>query len=509
MFVFFNNPQPLKLKVDFGQTEWFGQFLTQLYELKRTFRPIYERNLSLTYTHLFKALYLVNILSVIVWLFLPNLKSLFAQIKVVKEEQDTIDSRPYEPAKVDLVFIVIAALTIYMAIRSRRFMPIAAVAACPLLAALITQIIHTLSANINFNKLQNYKVSRIPYKFEFFLAVAGTCAVIFFGTYWSLRFKYVYLDPWPTHPEFTSVFMRMTASDRKPFHAGDFIRENNLQGKMFNYWTEGGFVSWAQNTDPNTGKTPLRLFMDGRAQAAYDPKIYKTWSTIMAGGPTAIKVAQARRKYTNSDYKEMGKYISDTLRKHKVWLILMPGNKNTESFNKAIGSNNDWRLVFFNNIQKMYVDIKNEKGKKLLEGVLNSETVYPEEFTKKLMHARMYGFQSGEKARELGLQSAIEAFNLHPSQVPLLEMVSFAKYPKQKPKVDDFCKNYIQDVAENLEQYRDEDSFFNRIASATLAIRYLKRAVDSEKNPQYVSSLSRMEKAFKSEQTQISKGKKW
>jgi hypothetical protein len=249
--------------------------------------------------------------------------------------------------------------------------------------------------------------------------------------------------------------------------------------------------------------------MDGRAQAAYDPRIYKTWSTIMAGGPTAIKVSQARRKYTNSDYKEMGKYVSETLRKYNVWLVLMPSNKNTDSFNKAVGANNDWQLVFFNNIQKMYVDIKNEKGKKLLEGVLNSETVYPDEFSHNLMLARMYGFQGGEKANELGVQSAIEAFNLYPSQIPLLEMVSFAKYPKQKPKVDDFFKNYVQDVSDNIEQYRNENSFFNRIASATLAIRYLKRTIDSEKNPQFASSLSRMEEALMSEQKQVTKGKKW
>ena len=30
-----------------------------------------------------------------------------------------------------------------------------------------------------------------------------------------------------------------------------FIRDNKLKGKMFNYWTEGGFIAWGQDPDPN------------------------------------------------------------------------------------------------------------------------------------------------------------------------------------------------------------------------------------------------------------------
>ena len=100
--------------------------------------------------------------------------------------------------------------------------------------------------------------------------------------------------------------MRMTASDAKPFDACKFIRDNKLKGKIFNYWTEGGFVAWGQDPDPNTGQTPLRLFMDGRAQAAYEPKAYQLWQNIMAGGyitAQRMKKAQVmRQKLTAEDY---------------------------------------------------------------------------------------------------------------------------------------------------------------------------------------------------------------
>jgi hypothetical protein len=420
-----------------------------------------------------------------------------------------VEHSPYEKGTIDLAFFIITALTIYMAVKSRRFMPIAGIAACSLIAVFITQIIFTINSTINYNKLQRKLVSAIPYKLEFFLAIVGTCVVLLFGTFWAWKFKVVYLDPWPTDSEFTSVFMRMTASDRKPFHAGDFIRENNLQGKMFNYWTEGGFIGWCQNPDPNTGKTPLRLFMDGRAQAAYDPKTYRLWSQIMAGGPTAYSISLAGRKHTQSDYKEMGKYISEVLRKRKVWLILMPINKNTNHFIKSIETNNNWPSLFFNNKQRIYVDRESKIGRKLFEGIVTGDTVYPNKFSRNLMLARIYAKQKSIESKKLGFKMALEAFELLPSQVPLLEIVSYARYTELKPQVDDFCKKYIQDIKENINQYRNEDSYFNRITSTLLAIRYLERAIGSKEDPQFVSLLANTKKAFESERRQTTKLKKW
>ena len=58
--------------------------------------------------------------------------------------------------------MLIAALTIYMAIRSRRFIPIAAIAACPVIAMFIDQIIRAISAAINFRRHNRLSVSPMP-----------------------------------------------------------------------------------------------------------------------------------------------------------------------------------------------------------------------------------------------------------------------------------------------------------------------------------------------------------
>ena len=132
----------------------------------------------------------------------------------------------YEWPKIDLALLAIAALTIYMAIRSRRFIPIAGIIACPVLAMLIDQMVRAISATRNFHRQNRLFVSSMSDSLQLSFTIAGVAAVLYFGTWWGLKFKRVYLDPWPTDARLNSIFMRMTASDAKPFDACKFIRDN-------------------------------------------------------------------------------------------------------------------------------------------------------------------------------------------------------------------------------------------------------------------------------------------
>ena len=363
----------------------FLNVVKQFLELRRPWRPRYERNLEITYEHLFGALYIVNIGSIIIWLAIPYLQKLFGLLpNKIREDSQT---NQYELPKIDLSLMAVAALTIYMAYRSRRFIPIAAIAACPIIAMFIDQMTRTISAARNFYKQGSLSVSPMPYNLQLFFIFAAAVAVVAFGTGWGLKFKRVYLDCWPADPKLNSVFIRMTASHAKPFDACKFIRDNKLKGKMFNYWTEGGFIAWGQEPDPNTGRTPLQLFMDGRAQAAYETKVYQTWSNIMSGGPI---VQSAAIRKTTPDYVKVGQWIDEQLKKHDVWVILIPLS-DPEVYNgpfvKGIERNPNWPLVFFNNTEKLFIDITTPQGKELFEGISNGKTLYPDEFSKDLIIA--------------------------------------------------------------------------------------------------------------------------
>jgi len=403
----------------------------------------------------------------------------------------------YQWPKIDLVLIVITALTIYMAIRSRRFIPIAAFAACPVMAMLTEQIVCAISATQNFHKHNRLAVSAMPANLQLAFSVAGVAAVVFFGTWWGLKFKYIYLDPWPseTDPKLCSIFMRMTASDAKPFYAGRFIKDNKLKGKMFNYWTEGGFIAWAQEPDPNTGKTPLQLFMDGRAQAAYDRKAFDLWSYIMSGGQTAAEIiasAKARgHDISAADYAKIGQWMGDQMKEHDVWVVLMPvavyndpEQKNSYHAIKGLEYNRNWPVVFFNNEQKLFVDYSSPAGKELFEGIETGKTIFPDDFHKSLIMGHnllLYGRTADSKKD--GLDFAIEAFNIDKSPAPMLEIIlADARFPQLRPHVTNFCKNYFDSFAKNKDSLTKQHGYRLRLEAARLACIHLEKVTREQKD---------------------------
>ena len=81
-----------------------------------------------------------------------------------------------------------------------------------------------------------------------------TATAVLLGTVWGTRYKQVYLDPWANDDVYDSVFMRMTASNLKPFDVCQFIRENKFSGRVFNHWTEGGRWHSGRNLTRRPGR---------------------------------------------------------------------------------------------------------------------------------------------------------------------------------------------------------------------------------------------------------------
>jgi hypothetical protein len=433
--------------------------------------------------------FLVMYIMAVVCLLLLIAALMFISFSVLPNRKRNINvTAEYQLPKIDLALMVIAALTIYMAIRSRRFIPIAGIAACPIIAMFIDQIICAILAVNNFKRSSRLTVPDMPKNMQLFFTILGAGAVIYFGTWWGLKFKRIYLAPWPGDPKLTSVFMRMTASDAKPFYACKFIKTNKLKGKMFNYWTEGGFIAWAQEPDPNTGKTPLQLFMDGRAQAAYDRKAFDVWTVIMSGGP-AVREAQLRkRSLTADDYTEIGRWVGEQLKSRDVWVVLMPSNQFDTSFMKGLEHNPNWRSIFFNDTQNLLVDITTPQGKELFEGVFGGKTLYPDEFSENLIKAHLcFTFAQGENVRQKGLDFTFKAFNLNPSPASMFEIVVTAsRFPELKPHIEDFCKNYVDQFIKHKDEWAKQHGYQYRIEAARIASMYLLNLAKKQKNDQLV-----------------------
>jgi hypothetical protein len=304
--------------------------------------------------------------------------------------------------------------------------------------------------------------------------------------------------------------MRMTASDAKPFYACDFIRENKLSGKMFNYWTEGGFIAWGQEPDPETGRTPLQLFMDGRAQAAYNVAAFDQWTNIMAGGPIVRRSVMAGRSLEQKDYIEVGKWISGELRERDVWVVLMPANQFNKPFTKGLEHSLDWRIAFINDKQKLFVDVNSPEGKKLYEGMFSGETVYPNEYSANLAVGHNLLLFDNMAQRTKGLALLEQAFKLQPSPAPILDMLLIAlRFPELRSSVDRLCAGYVEDFEKNKEMYARQDGYNLRIEAARLALVRLEQIAESQGNAELAEARRLQWTMYERERNMISMRKRW
>ncbi|MBN2139068.1 MAG: hypothetical protein JW720_14770 [Sedimentisphaerales bacterium] len=440
------------------------------------------------------------------------------------------DEGGYTWPKIDLAMMAVAAMTIYMAIRSRRFIPIAAYAACPVIALLIDQVVRAITAADNFHKRKRLVVPPMPATVQqFFVVVAGlTVALVLFGPArignrflgfgWAPKFKNVYLDPWPNDPNLTSIFMRMTASDAKPFYATKFMKMNRLEGKMFNYWTEGGAIAFGQQPDPNTGKTPLQLFMDGRAQAAYDRKTFDIWTGITSGGPTVHAAAREARALgkdleqvlTAPDYRNIGKWVSDRLKQYGVWTALMPAGQFTKPFTRGLEYSEDWAIVFLNNKQKLFVDITTPKGMALMQGIVTGTTRYPDDFHKSLALGRYLLMQRDAESRQRGFDLVKKAFYLNPSPAPILEIILLASRDAAlAEQIKQFCSAWVSQFEKNRSDLRKKDGYRLRLEAARLAYVHLERTARVEKDNKLAETYIRTMTEYAIERNELSRTKRW
>lgn len=455
----------------------------------------------------FLIMYIIAWIAVVIWL----ISSILMSRAIGRySKRRTAGPDEYQRPKADAALLFIVAMTVYMAICSRRFIPIAAVAACPLIAMLIDQTIRSISVILNMNKIGRPVVSPVSRRLRDIILASCVAILLTFGSWCGWKFKAIYLDPWPSDPEFCSVFMRMTASGSKPFYACRFINCNKLTGNMFNYWTEGGFIAWAQQPDPSTGRTPLQLFMDGRAQAAYDPKAYDDWADIMAGGDIAQAAMIRGEDLTLEDYTKIGEYINKRLKKKDVWIILMPSFQFDSPLFRGIERNGDWRCVYMDNIQKISVDITNPQGKRLFEGLFSGQTVFPDEFTRYLTLAHNLLLNTeGDDAKRDGLDYAIKAFNLNPSQQPILKVIHAARFPALKAEVDSFCGQYFESFVKNKDLLAKKNGYRNSIIAALKACEYLQTSAKMRKDMELIKSYEIKHAEYAKELNSITEEKRW
>jgi hypothetical protein len=118
-----------------------------------------------------------------------------------------------------------------------------------------------------------------------------------------------------------------TKADTFPEGALAFIEKHNINGRMFNSYPFGGYLSWAAPERP--------VFIDGRINQLYPPAFHKEYNKMLH---TPVAWQEAEQKW-NFDYAIV-EYDQRSFGQH---------------FPKHLTSNPAWALVYWDNISAVYL----------------------------------------------------------------------------------------------------------------------------------------------------------
>ena len=393
---------------------------------------------------------------------------------------------PYKWPRIDIAIIAIVVMSIYMAIRSRRFIPMAATAACPLIVLFFEQAVSMVLARARYKQTKKLEIPFVSPNWRNGVIAVSCIVVLSFGVVWGAKYKRIYLDPWVNDEVRDSVFIRMTASNVKPFDVTQFMRENKFSGRMFNYWTEGGALAFGQQPDAGTGKTPLQLFMDGRAQAAYSHNKFDEWREIYGGGDTKSMATKVRRggKIANAEQmRKIGDYLTSLMEKDDIWVFVFPAKEYVINhkepwavsyFPVAMPRHPDWVVAYADNHQVLYVNKKMARGQEVYGKLLKGELKFPTEMSENFTLARHYLIDRDEGIRRRGFELAKRAFELEESSWTLMQLTNeAARWPELRKDVTEYIQSYMTEFEKNKAELFGQSGYLNKLSAAGIGSNYL------------------------------------
>ena len=477
---------------------------------------------EIPFTIMFGIAWLVLIVWFVIWAFFKPQSG----DRKSRKSQASAEDKPGEFVwpRLSLSAIVISALTVYMAVKSRRFIPLGGFAACPVIMLLLEQSVKMILVRGQYIKTQKRILPEMPPLYKRIVLGIGCAAVLIFGGFWSVKYYNIYLATWCNdvtndyNPEKRdSVFMRMTASNIKPFDVCQFIRENNVSGRMFNYWTEGGALAFGQTPDPETGKTPLQLFMDGRAQAAYNHDKFRLWQEYYLGGAQAMRIRMSRRYATAKETVKIGEWLDEKMKDAGIWVFVLPNSQFAKDpdplfvnyFPLALPTQRDWRLAYLDDYQQMYIDYSDPRGIKLLNEVYQEKAKFPNEYSHKLTLANILMQIPDEKAQQKGLEYAREALEINPSQMTMAALTHMAtRRSSLKAAADEYIEKYVDGFIGNQDEYRKKGGYVKYLTAALLGCQYLEGNYSSNDKNRSIQYKEFAEKCYQ-ERKDLSFEAKW
>jgi hypothetical protein len=307
-------------------------------------------------------------LVVLAWFIFYFLKPTLPELIHARRKKQKPKEQFHWP-KIDLAQISIITVTLAMSVKSRRFIPLAGVVLAPFLAAMLQEIIYMVRIVRAHQQKQPLQI--LP-KRNLILATATWLIFVPVGLigwefhqYMDETYQYKDVIHKKTPPQ--SMFRRMVGIGAQPVYAMEFFHKYQFQGVMFNEWTHGGFVSFHQTPIPETGEPPCKVFMDGRAQAAYTLAHYKYWSGISQNARQSSVSAKAFSQKLRQENINMA--VLDVA---EITMGNQVREKGKPAYDKLIQSG-DWVLLFHNNRYAVLAAIEETQNQEKIRQALQDD----------------------------------------------------------------------------------------------------------------------------------------
>jgi hypothetical protein len=148
--------------------------------------------------------------------------------------------------------------------------------------------------------------------------------------------------------------------------------------------------------------------------------------------------------------------------------------------------------------------MNDERGKKLLDGVFNGQTLFPDENYRKIVKAAYLSGSDPQQSYEL----AIEAYRATGSPTALNYLLNSGRTEELESKVYEFCKSIVSDFVANEEKYKNEDGFAEIQSNVIMALSYIGKSAP-EREPQKASTYSMFAQQLVAARTDIMKEYNW
>jgi hypothetical protein len=366
---------------------------------------------------------------------------------------------------VDLGAVLLAAVTVAMALRSRRFVPLAALALAPVLAAAATQALRRAGPQRRSGGPSARAAAAAA-------VTAAVVAVVAAG-WLAVRWNRSYLQPWPLTAAPVSLFERMTWGHRRSGNVGEFLRRNGVAGRAFGFWEEGGFLEWVQRPEAVSGELPLRVLIDGRAQEAFPATIVRDYLELAVGGPAGVDATAERRAPTPRELAAMAAWVGQRLRRDGIWVAFLPTERLGDGVARALQASPDWRVVYRDPAQSILVDSGDARGRRLDAAVASGEAVFPDEAIRELT-AAVRGAGAGDTGgRRAALAAAARSWALRPSAAAVAAALQAGAAPELREEAVAFAVGVVDGYRREAERYRNENGLFERASGVIAAASFL------------------------------------